>query len=262
MTLPSKTQPLQKISDKKPRYTLIDILRGVSVILMVIYHATWDLVYVYDVKVEWFTSPFGAGLQAYILWSFIIISGFSFSLGRKKLFRGLTVLLASLAVSLVTFFFMPDNMIKHGVLTLLGSAMIILALTDKLLSKIPYYIGIPLSLLLFFFFYDAQIGYAGFGEALRIPLPESLFANELTAYLGFPPEGFHSSDYVPLFPWVFLFIFGYRLFGLFRRFDLMKYLSGIRIPPLEWIGRHALEIYLIHQPAVYGALFILFKYFL
>ena len=41
----------------------------------------------------------------------------------------------------------------------------------------------------------------------RLALPQALYASYTTAYLGFMPKSFFSTDYFPLLPWLFLFPF-------------------------------------------------------
>ena len=92
--------------------------------------------------------------------------------------------------------------------------------------------------------------YIFFKPLLR--LPEALYQNVLTAYLGFPPPDFGSSDYFPLIPWCFLFLTGFYLHGLCGKQILAVRWKGIA--PLNLIGRHALGIYMLHQPVIYGLL--------
>ena len=59
-------------------------------------------------------------------------------------------------------------------------------------------------------------GYLGFGSLNILPLPNGWYRNFITTYLGFPMPGFHSSDYLSLLPWVFLYAagsFGCALIG-------------------------------------------------
>ena len=96
------------------------------------------------------------------------------------------------------------------------------------------------------------------GRILGYSLPRSLYANDLTAFLGFPPVGFRSEDYVPLIPWIFAYSMGYHLYHIFARCNWLELFSGARIRPLEWIGKHSLIIYLAHQPILYGLVLLLF----
>ena len=46
----------------KPRYALLDELRGFDLLNMFVYHALWDLVFLYGLKAEWYTG--GPGLPS------------------------------------------------------------------------------------------------------------------------------------------------------------------------------------------------------
>lgn len=252
----TKTQALQE--KKKNRLTVIDLLRGVSVICMIVYHTLWDLVFVHGVDIPWFLGEGASVFQSYIRWSFILLSGFSWSLGRSKIKRGVTVLLASAIITLFSYFTMPDSMIKYGILTLIGSSMLLTVPADMIFKKVQPFVGLALSFAFFMFTVNAEIGTFGFGKLFSVELPRYLYANELTAYLGFPPEHFRSSDYAPIVPWLFLFFAGYFIYGIFKKYDLLKHLSCVSLKPLEFIGRHSLIIYMIHQPLIYGVLYLIF----
>ena len=51
--------------------------------------------------------------------------------------------------------------------------------------------------------------------------------------------------------------FGYFLYEIFRRHNLLRHLRSPRIAPLEWVGRHSLLLYMLHQPVIYGILWLL-----
>ena len=86
-----------------------------------------------------------------------------------------------------------------------------------------------------------------------LTLPRFLYQNLFTAYLGFYPEGFFSTDYFPLVPWLFLFWSGFFLYHLVGR-ERMEPLRRSICPALGWLGRHSLVVYLLHQPVLYGVL--------
>lgn len=70
--------------EKKMRYNTLDLLRGVAVIAMIAYHLLWDLVNIFDVNIPWFGSGSARVIQQSIRRAFILISGFSWHLGKKK----------------------------------------------------------------------------------------------------------------------------------------------------------------------------------
>ena len=65
------------------------------------------------------------------------------------------------------------------------------------------------------------------------------------------PKGFFSTDYFPLLPWLFLFWAGFFLHHLVGR-ERMQPLRRSVCPPLGWLGRHSLVLYLLHQPVILG----------
>lgn len=241
----------------KGRVAWLDTLRGLTVISMVLYHFMWDVVYAYGGNFPWFKGSVAYLWQQSICWSFIIISGFSFGLGVKPVRRGLVVFLCGVGVTIVTLRFMPEFVIWFGILTLLGSCMIVLGILKEVLIKVPFVIGLIFSGTLFFLFRNVNTGYLGFERFNFVKLPDFLYSDMLSAFFGFPPENFFSTDYFSLIPWVFLFLFG---FYLQRAYVSLLYDSGERrtgIPILSEIGRDSLFIYVFHQPVIYGLLYLL-----
>lgn len=241
------------------RYSLIDLLRGLSIVFMIFYHTIWDLVNIFDVKIKWFNTESASFFQMYIRWSFILISGFCWHISRKKLKRSLIVIASSLLISLVTAIFTPENAILHGVLSLIGAGMLVTIPLDKLFKRVPAVMGILLCAVLFVITYNTELGYFGIGDWYKWELPDALFANNLTAFFGFQPKGFDSPDYVPFLPWIFLFWIGYFIYRIFEKHSKLSVLKRSVLPPLELLGRHSLIIYLIHQPFIYGILCLLFN---
>jgi uncharacterized membrane protein len=219
----------------------------------------WDLVYIAGIKVSWFSGKGAHIWQQSICWTFILLSGFCFSLGRKPLKRGLTVFAGGALVSVVTCIAMPDSRILFGVLTCLGSCMILLALIEKWVKKIPNAAGLIGSFAAFAVLRNVSGGSLGFENWVICQLPEGLYRNYFTAYLGFPQRGFYSTDYFPLIPWFFLFLTGFFLFRILDSKNLNgRLFSRGQIPVLNWLGRNSLLVYLLHQPILYGLCLILF----
>lgn len=241
---------------KNERYTLPDIIRGAAIAEMIIYHGLWDLVFIFGENISWFNSSGAYIWQQSICWTFILLSGFCVNLSKHKLKRSLTVLICSAVISIVTLIAMPDAAVKFGVLTLIGSCMLFMIPIDKFLSKIDPMAGAFVSFALFVILKNVPFGSLGFEGLVITDLPECLYRDLFTAYIGFPQASFTSSDYFPLIPWFFLFAAGYFIYHIFKKYDLLKHLSTVKFPPLEWVGRHSLIIYMLHQPVVYGAIWL------
>ena len=222
MDIPSKNKPAAG------RYALLDELRGLDLLSMIGYHACWDLIFLFGMSATWYTGWQGHLWQQSICWVFILL-------------------------------FMPEDRVVFGVLTLLGAAMLITGLLQPLLQKIPAWAGLVVSLLMFAATYHTQDGFWQLGP-WQILLPGVWYANLFTAFFGFFPRGFFSTDYFPLLPWLFLFWAGYFLHFCMGR-ARMEPLRRSVCAPLGWLGRHSLGIYLLHQPVIYGGLLLLFHVF-
>ena len=241
----------------KQRYHILDEIRGITLCSMILYHAVWDLVYIFGYNWKWYQSDMAFLWQQSICYTFILLSGFCVSLGKNKVKRGLVVFGAGILISLVTELFMPQNRIRFGVLTLLGSCMLIAALAERINVTIW---GIIINLLLFILTRRINYGVLGFADVTVARLPRFLYnLGNFGNYLGFTEQTFFSTDYFSLFPWLFLFLTGYYFY---KWMEEKQWLSSMtKAPSLgAWwrpIGRYSLIIYLLHQPVVYGLLYIL-----
>lgn len=240
------------------RYHTIDWLRGLAIVNMVIFHGIWDLVYLFDFNWDWYMSQGAYIWQQCICWTFIFISGFCFSMGHRQLKRGFTVFLCGLLMTAVTVIFMPENRVVFGILTLLGSCMLFMVPAHKWLRKCKPILGLIISGLLFFLTRNINQGYLGFERWNFISLPDCLYQSLFGTYLGFPTYNFYSTDYFSIMPWIFLYVFGYYAQRLMEERHLLEHLKGVRIGILEWIGRHSLLIYVVHQPVLYLVLSLLY----
>ncbi len=243
------------------RYEYLDVLRGLTLISMIMYHALWDLVYIADVDIRWFQGSGAYIWQQSICWTFIFLAGFCWSLGRKKRKRGCIVFAAGMLITLVTLVFMPQQRVVFGVLTLLGSCMLLMIPLEKLLRKVPSVVGVPLMAGCFLLTRNMNNGYLGVGELILLKLPHEWYdCGFIMTYLGFVDRDFYSTDYFSLFPWIFLFLvgyFGYRL-ATEKGFLNNAVLRKIHNKPLAFVGRNSLFIYLLHQPIIYAVVFVCF----
>ena len=67
------------------RFWQIDALRGLALLNMLVYHAMYDWVYIFGHASGWYDiwSTHCHVWQQYICWSFILLSGYSFTLSRR-----------------------------------------------------------------------------------------------------------------------------------------------------------------------------------
>lgn len=238
------------------RYRLLDSIRGITLLSMIAYHAVWDLVNIFGVRMDWYGSQIGYVWQQSICWTFILLSGFCWGLGKKKLKRGLIVFAAGFMITAVTLLIMPENRVVFGVLTLLGTCMLLQILLEPLYKRCNSIAGMLLAFLTFLILKDINEGQIGIEAWKSVEVPDGLYTNLFSTFLGFPAKGFFSTDYFSIFPWYFLFLTGYFLYRFMQEKELLQRLPDIQIVPLEWIGKHSLIIYMLHQPAVYGVLYL------
>ena len=232
------------------RLYLVDAVRGFAVIDMVLFHFCYDVFVIFMGETNWPYADSTRFWQRTICITFILISGFSFCLGRSHLKQAFKLLGTGALLTVVTYFFVPSLVIYYGIIFFLGEAALITAGLNKLLKGRFSAAGLCASLILFLVFYEVSSGTLNLFFT-QIQLPEALYSTSWLVWLGFPNEGFYSSDYFGVFPWIFIYLTGYFIYNL-----LKEKISGIRafyfrFPLLEFFGRHSYFIYLIHQPVCY-----------
>jgi uncharacterized membrane protein len=242
--------------DKKSRFWEIDTLRGIAIIMMIIYHIIFDL-YFFDFLDISIKAPFLQLFQRPIGIIFILLVGISLTLSyskakkdldekqifKKFLKRGLKIVILGLFITLITWIFLEKGFIIFGVLHCIGISIILgykflnYRIANLIIGIILIIIGILLRTLAFDFKY--------------------------LLWLGFIPKEFYTVDYFPLLPWfgvVLLGIFiGNTLYPyhnrIFRLADMSKYKI---IKFLSYLGKHSLIIYFVHQVIII-CLILLFK---
>lgn len=247
--------PTTQIGPKaaQSRYWEIDALRGVAIVMMIIYHLMWDFWYYQVLPDVVLYAGFWKYFQRTCANLFLVLVGVSLAVVtmrrmaksgesrppfRPYLWRGLRVFGFGIGLSLVVWA-AGIGYVHFGVLHLIGFASI--AAYPFLRLRWP-------NLALWAIFFAA--GY--FLLDVRVDFPWLL-------WLGLQPQAYYPNDYFPVIPY-----FGVVLLGIFlgnslytatgRRFSLPD-LS--RIPPfnlLGWMGRRSLIIYLVHQPLLFAIL--------
>lgn len=168
------------------RYALLDELRGLDLVSMMLYHACWDMMFLFGIWMDWYAGMPGRLWQQTICWVFILLSGFCAPFGRHMLRRGVTVFAAGALVTAVTLVFMPGGRVIFGVLTFLGTAMLLTGVLEPLLKRVMPAVGLAVSAVLFAVCYPVGLGWVGLG-GWKLMLPQSLYANYFTAFFWLLP---------------------------------------------------------------------------
>ncbi len=241
------------------RIWLIDELRGLAILLMVLDHTFFDIVFIFGVDIPLFNSSFISALRLVFRFLFIVISGASCYFSRSNMKRGIICLLLGLPVTLVTYLFFKDQLVLFGILQCLGSCMIIFALIRKLLTKMNRTAGFFLFAFLALITYNSYSFEIGIPGVLTFDVPADL-ASVWLIPVGFAPLDYFPVDYFPLFPWLFVFLAG-SFFGAFlkeRRAPEFFYKRHSKF--LSLVGQNTLIVYILHQPVVFVVLYVIFYF--
>jgi len=228
------------------RYWEIDLLRGLAVVMMIVFHFIFDINY-FDIATINVGSGFWRFFAILTASLFLFIVGISLTISGahaaavltrrefilKYVKRGLFIMALGAGLTVGTWVLVPDAVIVFGILHLIGFSVILAPIFLRFIWG-NLLAGILLIV-------------AGWIRIFREG-PYWLL------WLGMHPPDFASLDYTPLVPWL-----GVVLLGIFsgkvlypkglRRFRLSDMNFFLR-PAMEFLGRHSLLIYLLHQPVI------------
>jgi uncharacterized membrane protein len=231
------------------RLRMIDALRGVAIVLMVVFHFCFDMAYFGLAAFDFYHDAFWLNARTFILGSFLLLVGVSLILANEKRVKFERVLKrlgiiagAALLVSLSTWVMFGERMVFFGVLHCIAAVSVIglLFLRAGWLNLI--------------------FGLAFIGLAVSYQSP--WFDTPGRRWIGLMTHKPLTEDYVPLLPWFGVVLIG-MAFGpaLKRLAGVLQQTLDIRpVNMLAYAGRHSLIIYLLHQPVLLGALALYVRY--
>lgn len=187
--------------DELSRYGEIDLVRGIAILMMVLFHTLFDLSFfrIFPVEVS-------GGFWRYFAFAtaslFLLIVGISLTISRARIpahvsscqltlkfvRRGAGIFLLGLLVTFCTWLYLKEGFIVFGILHLIGVSVALSPLFFRF-KKINIILG-------FLCIFTGGIFAAMHGPIWLLPL-------------GIHPVTFWSVDYEPLFPW-----FGVVLIGM------------------------------------------------
>ncbi|MBP0979157.1 MAG: DUF1624 domain-containing protein [Oscillospiraceae bacterium] len=223
---------------------------------MVIYHYSYNIFQIYNINL--LDSIIMCYIRDFFAGVFILISGISCNFSKNNIVRGIKCFLIGILITLVTYIFLPSELIVFGILHMLGISILIYILLNNILNNIYKYINkkiiILIFLILFFMTYRIYRGYLNIlGQ--KYFLPEIFYEIKFLFAFGFPSSSFRSADYFPVFPWTFLFLSGAVLGSVKPKESFPDFMFKSRFKFLEIIGKRTLLIYILHQPVF----FIIYK---
>ena len=239
-------------TDHAPRWQGIDLVRGVAIVMMAVFHIGWHLYFFGWSATDVTTDLPWVLFQKLTLGTFVFIAGATLVLahGRairwRPFWRRFGVLVAAaLAVSAGTYLMFPEYFVFFGVL----HALALFSLLALPFLRLDWRL----------------VALCGIGViAANALYDDEIFRERWLAWIGFWPLSPETADIVPIFPW-----FGVELFGLAAMRAVLGTPLGHRLaalrltaPPfraLGFIGRWSLPIYLIHQPILIGIMMLVIQ---
>jgi uncharacterized membrane protein len=241
---------------KEGRVHGFDVIRGFSVISMMAFHACYDIAYIYGHDLGWFKPPFQDIWRASISWVFLLVAGIMCSYSRNNLKRAGKYLLVAALIWIATTVAAVDAPISFGIIYCMGASTLIVWALEKLglfpKSKQSTWALAAIALAAFLLCLQLPSGRFGLGAfgGPSVRIPSEPYDSGVLSWLGFPGPAFESGDYYTPLPFSLIFIVGACLGKLCVQYGAPSWLRKLNAAPLEWAGKHALEIYIIHQPVV------------
>ncbi|MDE0408243.1 MAG: heparan-alpha-glucosaminide N-acetyltransferase [Alphaproteobacteria bacterium] len=228
-----------------PRIALIDFLRGVALLGMTAFHFVYDLEYFglrepgYSDRLHWWT------LATIVAGSFLFLTGASLYLAHNKEIRWspwsqrlAIIVLAAVAITVVTRLATPDVYIFFGILHMIAIASIV----GLAFLRAPWWAAVAVAAAIL-----------AVDELIAI---EWLNASPLS-WLGLGSVAPVTSDFRPVFPWLAPALLGVGAAKMCHRAGWLQVLAAPKLEgrsgnAVRFIGRHSLVYYLLHQPVLFS----------
>lgn len=237
---------------QQPRFALVDVARGVAIVAMVIYHATWDLgPDLYGlIPLNAAVNPAWVVFARLIAGSFLFIVGVSLVLAHRRgmrprpFLRRLAIIVgAALVITIATRIAIPETYVRFGILHGIAAASVV----GLAFVRAPVWLTLSAAA-------------AAFAAPPLLAAPA--FNGAALLWLGLGTSVPAMIDYVPVLPWVGPTLLGIAATRIALARGLDQRLAGWAPSApigrgLITAGRWSLTIYLIHQPVLIGLLYLL-----
>ncbi|WP_146587880.1 heparan-alpha-glucosaminide N-acetyltransferase [Puniceibacterium confluentis] len=234
-----------------PRLLVVDLARTAALLGMILFHLVRDLE-IFGLAAPGTTLSGGWAVFARsVAGSFLFLSGVSLVLAQqghrrwRNFARRLVVLAgAAAAISLATFLAVPGQYVFFGILHAIAVSSV-LALP---FLRLPVWMSLGGALLIVLA-----------DQALTAPPFDAVWMK----WTGLSSAPRPSLDFIPLVPWfapVLLGVFSARTVAGLQLRPVVPSVSRWQWQWLAWPGRHSLMIYLLHQPVLLGALWLITRF--
>jgi uncharacterized membrane protein len=216
------------------RANYLDALRGIAVIWMIIFHTGYDLKTLGFVAWN-FSEGFWYAFPRVIAFTFLFCVGVSLHYSQRPQIRwdalkkrSLKLGIAALIISLSTYYMFPSHWIFFGTLhcILIGSLLGALVVNRR-----PLALGLLITILILQYGLDFDIKWVS--SIVQRP----------------------SLDFIPIYPWFWAILLGIVSAPFLSEFRALRELPVPGV--LRFLGQHSLKVYLIHQPLIYGSLWVI-----
>ena len=255
-----KSTQSSNLKTSSQRFWEVDALRGIAIVMMVVYHLLWDLWVFGDAPNIVLYAGFWKYFQRTCASLFLILVGISLTISynrarstkgsvglyKKLLLRGAFVFSLGMVITLVLYAIRThtgfDVHVEFGILHLIGFSIA---------ASYPFLRLRWANLFLWAIFFTA----GSFVQEIHVD-------TQWLVWLGLTPNFYAPVDFFPVIPY-----FGVVLLGIFlgntlypdglRAFLLPDWSDILPVRGLNFLGRHSLLIYLLNQPILLAILAIL-----
>jgi len=241
---PTRAPGASTHTSAEARIDAIDTLRGVAICMMIVYHFAYDL-HAYGVtSTDFGHDPFWLSFRALIVTAFMSLVGVGLVLAkrahatRRHFWRRIAVITAcALIVSLASSLAFRQTFIYFGILHAIAVSSVLVA---PLVRRPRAALAIGVAVV-----------------AAGVVWSNPWFDPRPLSWIGFVTTKPATEDYVPLAPWAGVVAIGIAAGHRLTRHPLRALARLGRAPRwLRWLGRHSLFVYMIHQPLLLAALWL------
>jgi uncharacterized membrane protein len=247
-------------SPSTPRFAAIDMLRGLAMVWMTVFHFCFDLQHAGFLQANFYTDPFWTLQRMAIVSLFVFCAGLGQAVAVQQgqswarfWKRWWQIALCALAVSAGSWFMFPNSFIYFGILHGMALVLIVVRLLGGAGRRL-WLLGVVALALPWL---------AAQGHAVWPAELDFLNARSFN-WLGLISRKPITEDYAPLFPWLGVMCFGMaagqwmlqRHATALERVGLRlgQGIAGAPLRGLALMGRWSLSYYMLHQPVLIGAL--------